>query len=899
MNKTNKMNKSKGNAKPLSITVLDSPLRVSLGIDSILKSGQIDDRTEKGHLVSEVGEAQSLNIQTYCDSILSFYLRKPTNRKTPSFIFGSAILGDAYSAFTPKIFSLPAVGSYITINPWMAPLQSLFVGYYQYISYDVSYIIHIPSPLGTAIYLNVHAPELDESVVTRGVRWKPAASPSLVVTVPYSNDLSMVSMTGPPRAGQSGGSIKIGTIENNSSESLNDPLNVTVFCCVHNVKLTGHPLQIYTKTINYETTTAIEAPFLNFTPQTIPPPPVDTITWYSDSAEVNAEGGLTSEENSSLVSEVPNTVEVETRAPTPATVTKNVTKSKNNTAHLNTKWVDLSTITLDASKIGEFQTLIINPYTIYTKGESFNLPWKRNLWTTGKRYNGFVHTVYVQFNVSRPPQISGVIEVFDANINSHRYFIQFGSKVEIPLTPAKFHGVKYTDIRPRNWLNPWLRTDEAKCELKYRLIGINRTADAADVKVRIAIKAGNSIFSHPIKPRKAAPTEITEMFENYLSLNCNDLDTINFYSDEVFVDEIPNDKFLDPQNFITSAVGVKPEEENVNYSEGSEENLDLDEFPVFIEKELIKNEIMAIPLNLPSLVDTEGSDDNAITQKFMRFAHVVPKGAGAMGPVVGTYTVHSRLPTNIAGSLHHVCIPGDVNDEVAIVFFGLASILGIAGSALSSIGGPLLNGIVNTGTSMLSNALGGIGGNLLGSLLGNNTSTVSPPQPEQPTQPTNAITGEIPISRFVEFLKPVLENYTQDPVFPTLLMSIKDLVNGNGEPLEKLPIRVLLNMLNTKVSREIFSRETSPQTIFKDIDVIIPMDRISNVLTAFYTKPETLIEGTKQNLYFKSFITLLMNKMDTKTLNKGIGIFEVQSTTFDDTKTAKDISDIFIAKLQK
>jgi len=77
------------------------------------------------------------------------------------------------------------------------------------------------------------------------------------------------------------------------------------------------------------------------------------------------------------------------------------------------------------------------------------------------------------------------------------------------------------------------------------------------------------------------------------------------------------------------------------------------------------------------------------------------------------------------------------------------------------------------------------------------------------------------------------------------------------------------------------------------------MDRISNVLTAFYTKPETLIEGTKQNLYFKSFITLLMNKMDTKTLNKGIGIFEVQSTTFDDTKTAKDISDIFIAKLQK
>lgn len=908
----NRKNKSSGISKPLYITIFDHPLRHRLGLSTLLKVGQEDNRIEKGDLVSEVGEALPMHIETYCDDFLTFYLRAPRINKTPSFIFGSAILGDAFSAFTPKIFSLPAVGSNLTVDPWITEGQKILISMFSYLSFDVTWIIHVPSPLGTGIYLKVYAPEIDSTTETRGIRYKPSSNPTLAVTCPYSNDISLVNIaTG--RDGQSGGSIIIHTIEDNSIETLNTPLTATIWCCVHNIRMTGYHIE---KDIaEAKGLAAIPVKVTSSLEQEEEP----ILTWDADaeepSNEVTAEGGVIAEEVLDIgVPANPLAPEAETTSQ-PAVLPTRAAESKHDTGHLSTKWLDYKVIKLSSADIGKWNVLEINPYTIYSKGECFNLPWKRNVWTTGERIDGVVHTLVVQFNIARSPQISGVVLVKDSDRLSNQFLIQFGEKVEIPLIPIKLDGSYKTQLRYRT--NCWLRTHEAQCKLLYKLIAFNRTADVSDVNVKIAIRPGYSRFQVPRKPVNRSTSKMVEDFSMFI----NDIQSISdnsieFHSDDCLDDSsIPENTIVSPKEYITPFPATAGEAVTLHETLGDNETLNLDEFPVqLFSGKLQRGVITEIPMNLPAITDSFATAENAITQKFQRFAHIIPKSSGPYGPIVGNYTIKSRLPTGIAAEIQHICLPGDMADQSMILIFGLDSILSIAGGALSSIGGPLINGIVNTVAPVLSGAAHAIGGEAIGGLVdtvigtgenlingvlntGNNSSqsTLQPTlgQQSQPSMNPGAISGDIPISRFVEFLKPVLSNYTKDPVLSTLLVMADNIVNNAGEEVKELPVQILANMHNVNVERNLFNRSYDPSEQFKNKTLTVSIDLVPNILEKFSFHPLTNVDGSMQNTWYKKFMSVLIANINADQPMNSISLDEVRSVELIENFTAQDITDQF------
>lgn len=519
-----------------------------------------------------------------------------------------------------------------------------------------------------------------------------------------------------PRDGQSGGSIVIQTIEDNSIETLNTPLMATIWCCVHGVNMTGYAL-IGDDPVDY--------PALAAKPVTSTPPPVEpeinVLRWNADDEatnEVTAEGGAVASEVEDIgVPANPLEPMPEAETTQPILPHPKAAKSKHDTGHLGTKWIEYQTIALTSADIGQWKNLIVDPYTISTKGECFNLPWKRNVWTSGQRLDGVVHTVVVQFNIARSPQVSGVLLVKDSSQATYQYLVQFGEKVEIPMIPINFNGNRVTTgVRPRYYNNNWLRTNEAKGELVYKLISFNRTSDIADVNVKVAIRPGYSMFQVPRKPKKRTAALMAEDFQSLIE----SISRVEILQQNT--DDLPEMKLgiaeTNPSSFITPFPAIQGEAVTLHEELGDDECIELDEFPIqCFNGILTKDTVLEIPLNLPAIADTFTQDENAITQKFQRFGHIIPKTGGAYGPVVGNYTIKSRLPTGIAAEIQHVCLPGDMADQSMILIFGLDSIVNIAGGVLSSIGGPLINGIVNTVTPALSGAAHAIGGNAIGGLV--------------------------------------------------------------------------------------------------------------------------------------------------------------------------------------
>jgi len=221
--------------------IYDMPLRVIAGLSTLAKTPEEDDNTSTGIVVSEVGKPITTTLPSWCDSFVSYQLRAPRAEMTPDFLFGRADVNNAFCAFLPRRFSAPAVGTRLVVNPICTYPQYIMMQLYNYFHADFHYIVHIPAPLGTGIYVKIYAPELDNTTVTRGIRFKPSGQPTVALTVPWSNDISTVPV-GTGRVGQSGGSIIIETIEDNSSETVNSPLQITVWCCMSNLKLTGYAI---------------------------------------------------------------------------------------------------------------------------------------------------------------------------------------------------------------------------------------------------------------------------------------------------------------------------------------------------------------------------------------------------------------------------------------------------------------------------------------------------------------------------------------------------------------------------------------------------------------------------------------------------------------------------------
>nr|UGO57137.1 MAG: hypothetical protein 2 [Riboviria sp.] len=919
-----------------NIVVMDMPLRIRACFPTLI-SGDDDEAIQEGFVVTEVGKPATVKLRCYDKPFGSYHLRAPRTNQMPTHIFGKCLLNDAYSAFLPRVYKAPAVGSTITIDPVVTAGQLSIIKMYNYISADVHYIMHVPSPLGVGIYLHVFAPELDDTTVTRGVRFKPSSVNTIAFSLPWSNDLMMVPNT-KPRFGQCGGSLRLRTVEDNSISTVSTPLSITVFCCVTNIKLAG---------FNMRDTDGKTVGGLNFAPQPRMTPPAGYFIQQgalqaeeqSDvptTEEISAEGGLLAS-NLLDINATPLTPEVETLDPVSNTM-PDTAHSMGDTGQVVTKWVDYKTILLQSPASLDWTDIIIDPYAdaiLRQAGEAISLAWRRNVWTSGSLDAGYLRTLVVQINIPRPPQISGTVEFIDSYNSSSRYLVSFGSRVDIPLIPVDFNGLVTSFTKPRDYNNPWLKTNRATVALRYRLVAFNRSADIADISIKIMLRTGFSVFQVPRKPLRNYSqdlqpllTLLRDKFRSkdeaiMASMRYQSIDTQRAREAEerkardeqrrkdMKAKPIDAEQHADfnpsgptePSQFITPYIGESPEHFTLQQDIGQNEDLNLDSFPVLLfSGEIPLNKVFVIPLNLSTIEDkfNDLGSENPITQKFLRYANLIPTGHGAFGPVIGSYTIHLRLPTTVAGELLHNCIPGDMVEEVASRALGLQSLASLAGTALASVGGPLVNGLVNTAAPILSSAIHAIGGNAVGTIADNVingvtgvvSSALKPTPAEQSIQGSKpgAISGDIPISRFVQMVKYVKDNYVKDQVFPHLLIQARNFYDFAAD--KKIPISVFANMRSVKVERSIFDRSVYPEVSQLTDAVFIPLEGLSFLLENFVVNKSSWQENTTQNKNFKKFVLHINEVLSDPTLvNENISLNDILDKDISTYETM-DISQI-------
>ncbi|WP_176228482.1 hypothetical protein, partial [Escherichia coli] len=127
------------------------------------------------------------------------------------------------------------------------------------------------------------------------------------------------------------------------------------------------------------------------------------------SGEIQAEGvsnlTVTAPANTDTTPLVP---ELNQAAPAPKKPDSYAGKTKKNQiGALNQRFQHFNKFTVGGAPTLTWTNININPYNITGKGEAFNLPFRRNVWTSGSMSMGYLSTLQVQVHVARPPQVSG------------------------------------------------------------------------------------------------------------------------------------------------------------------------------------------------------------------------------------------------------------------------------------------------------------------------------------------------------------------------------------------------------------------------------------------------------------------------------------------------------------
>jgi len=807
----------------MTIDILDFPRRLRAGFSTLQSSGS-DEHIKSGNVISEVGPAVSMRHPAYPTPFMAYHLRKQHRKRLPSHFFGKCRLGDAFSAFLPRVVPLPVVGSHITIDPYITPEQSTIMKLYQYVRADFFWIIHIPSPIGTGVIVEIYCPEIDKTTKTRSVRFKPAAVNTIAFYAPWSNDLSFVPIT-EGRKGQSGGSINIRVVEDNTTETVNTPLNVTVYQCTANVFLASQ---------RPDSTEFTTIPGLNFQPVSTTAMISDKLWEHGDdesTVEVQAEGvnagAVIPKLDESPTTEL--TTKPEEQAPDPK-LDKKDRKNKKQTGAVNTKWFEIDTIELSPANLLKWKEVTIDPTKFQAKGENPGMPYRRNLWVTGSSKAGYVRTSRIKVAISRPPAVGGTVEFCDSNNNSSRYNCDIGGNTEMDTIPSRFSGADPIK-RARYINNKYLRTNEAMTVIRYRVTSYNRTADVANVNCKLLFKIGDTAFDTPIKPKKKTNILrwLSQQYDNLTRMRHNH-------------PSITQHGWNEEDTVIAPYAGEHSYEGEIDDDVGIEELLDQDEFAIKMwDGDLTNDQIVTVPMNIAVAKDLNSEGPSPISEKFERYAHIVPTEDGNLGPCLARYVIETRLPTTISGNINHVSLPGDLNDEAMSYAFGLGNILNIATSALSIAGGPSVAAGIAAGRGLFG-MVKGIGGKLFG-----NNSTAAENQP--------TIGGPIEVSRFIDFLKVIADNEKTEPTFGSLLMQATNLIGGDGKKLESIPARVWAIMKDAKVERGIYDRTIIP-TETLDNDIYVPYDRWSNIIDNFGACPETFIRGTHQHECFIKFISV-------------------------------------------
>lgn len=252
-----------------AIIVYDMPGRIRQPFSTLVTDVDSFKQTiASGDVISEIGMPRSIKLPFLGCPIIGWLLRKGTSERRPKFVFGGTDLGFSYSMLLPKLFAVPAQGSRLTINPWITAQQKALMEMYQFHKAKCLWVVSVPSPFGVALVLNAFAPEFDDTTVTKGVRWKPNAVTEMAFLLEWSNDFSLVHSSG--RLGQSGLALTIENVADNTAPTVASPLNMTVWCCVYDIRSTS---------INSGAMTSLpeDCPAFNFYPQQPAPPKPDNV----------------------------------------------------------------------------------------------------------------------------------------------------------------------------------------------------------------------------------------------------------------------------------------------------------------------------------------------------------------------------------------------------------------------------------------------------------------------------------------------------------------------------------------------------------------------------------------------------------------------------------------------
>ena len=768
-----------------NIVIQDMPRYLRNGFIQ-LNMKSVTDNIANGNIISEVGDPHLMELDCIHGPIPVFDLRKPRKYKMPIHMFGKAWMRDAFSALTPRVVSAPTTGTRRIIQPRVTPEQKAIMDLYRYGCADFIWIVHIPSPLGASLFIEASVPEIDNQTKTLGVKWRPSAQTTIAFYAPWNSDVTMVPLD-VGRPAQSGGALVLQTLEDNSTNEIETPLLVTLYQATVNIRMVGlkpalsdqatvsgfefKPLVPALNGISSEDGEHDEFRFESEVEASTAP------------AEVNAESAVLAElpQNEASAETVSSQIEKPAQKPTPPPTGR---KNKPQQAAVSNRWFKIDDVTLEEVGIDQWFRYSIDPTKLNAKGDSIARAYRRNVWAAGDNRLGYSTGLQVKLVINRPPSISGLVEVQDSENSSSRYTLPYGETLVFGVVPDNFSAIK-NPSRPRYPNSPYLRTDEFSSTFRYRIVGQNRKSDVSQLMLSVFVKAGGVTHDVPTKPYPVANSR----FENFLKSMTVFLEkheeryqqrlAIALRYESEGMEEV-NEQYMAPQAGEDEFLG------NVVIQD-EHDPLEQDEFPTEVFNGRIPlDQIFVLPMNLQNLVDLSGNNGlSVISERFNRFAQIVPSRGGSLGPKIGKYIMEMRMPTSIAGNVEHVFIPGDMIEEAAALAFGLSTILGMATSALSAFGGPLIGGIIETGRNLLGNLLG-LGG-----------------KPTDKTNNTTSITGDIELSRFMNFFKPAAINELVDPVNGALALKIRDVLSTGAEALHDLPARIWATMQGAGVEREL------------------------------------------------------------------------------------------------
>lgn len=805
-------------------------------------------------------------------SLPAFELKKPRNKKQatlPAHPFGKMDMGDAFAHWAHEVIPVPIVGSSRIVHPKWSQFQNDLVAKYKVVAGDAVYVIHATPVLGVSHKLFMCAPESNPDAKTRGVYWQTAGVPFVCLKVPFSSDLRM-HRTNEARQGNSGLSLRIETLVDNTASSVVGPYHLVVYSFITNLTAAC----IKESSVN----PPVEVPLgLRFTP-VVPAVAVDNsaydasvvdclreyekiwgrnVAQADDAPTTDPIAGAEDSDPPEPTVALPLATEVEAPLPVKTETVGEVVKQPKQTQAIQNKWVNIQTFTLETSDIGVPVTINIKPSissgSATNKGEDLSRPWRRNVWQSGSQIKGYNCGLEIKIRTTRSPQVGGILHIHDMNENKGELnIINIGAQDRVVvLFPNNFSNAGNGTTPARRWTSPWIHASQVDYSFAMTLIALNRTDAVEAVEVKIMARPGFTIFQGNRKPQaQIAPvglafTDLMTQFSRK-EVSPRDLelmrhvmcDTYRYHGHSYCQDDGCGDEGDDldesPSSFdggsggdssevaeyINAAPGDGPVAGVALYEQGEEDDLEQNDYQVpHVELTLLPGEPISISIDMPILSDLYGgTGDSTIREQFARYVQVSPKAPGQYGPSIGQYRIDVRVDTGVSGQIAHLALPGDMPVEAAAVALGLSSILEFAGSAISSFGGPLLNAALDTATSLLPGPLKPMGG-MVGNIIQNVANSVLGPKPAPnkglgsfPTS-VHQIMGDLPIGRFLSLLKPVVANEDEEPALPFLMVQLLKVFGSAFTATNVAPAIPITLWVRNSVR---FERETFDRTVTYD-----------------------------------------------------------------------------------